>query len=85
MNCPTCGRGLATGAQKCVYCAAGTKVRPREQLAVPEGTVPRKGGGFHLGRWGLIAIIAAVAAVVWFTPGLHAKIQPIIDKIKSMF
>ena len=84
MNCPGCGRPLATGAQKCVYCAHGTKFRPKEQLAIPAGTVPEHRSGIAWGRW--LVILAAIAGVVvWFTPSLHAKIQPLIDKVKSIF
>ena len=84
MNCPGCGRPLATGAQKCVYCAHGTKFRPKEQLAIPAGTVPEHKNSIAWGRWFLILLVIA-GVIVWFTPSLHEKIQPLIDKVKSIF
>ena len=46
MNCPSCGRALATGA-KCIYCAQGTQVKRKEQLVVPKGSTkpPKKSFG----------------------------------------
>ena len=84
MDCPGCGRPLATGAQKCVYCAHGTKFRPKEQLAIPKGTLTERGRSTPWGRWFLVLLVLA-GAVVWFTPSLREKIQPLIDKVKSIF
>jgi hypothetical protein len=75
---------LAAGARKCVYCAHGTQYRPKEQLAIPAGTVPEHRNSIAWGRWFLV-LLAVAAALVWFTPSLHAKIQPLLDKMKSLF
>lgn len=84
MNCPSCGRPLATGTKKCVYCAHGTKFQPRPQLAIPKGTVPEHRKPIHLGRWFLLLLVIAGVAF-WFTPPLRAMIQPLIDRVRSMF
>ncbi|HLF94838.1 MAG TPA: hypothetical protein VJB14_15335 [Planctomycetota bacterium] len=85
MNCPACGRPLATGAQKCVYCAGGTKFKPKAQLVIPKGTVPEHSSGFRWGRWLLLLIVVGGGAMAWFTPPIRAQIQPLIDKVKGFF
>lgn len=85
MDCPACGRPLATGAKKCVYCAQGSTYKQREQLAVPQGTVPERGrGGIAWGRWILVALVVA-GVLACMTPSVRVHLQPIIDKVKSMF
>ena len=84
MNCPACGRPLATGARKCVYCAEGTKFRPPQQLAIPKGTVPEHRKPIHWGRWFLLLLVVA-GVLAWFTPALRVHIQPLIDRVRSMF
>ena len=84
MNCPQCGRALATGARQCVYCAGGTKARPREQLAIPRSAMaPRKSGI----PWRPIFIFGAI--IVGFLVCMHPKVkvhlQPLFDGIKSLF
>lgn len=84
MNCPQCGRALATGARQCVYCAQGTKFRPREQLAVPrEAMAPRK-KSFPWGRLVLVLVVAA-GVVVCLNPKVKPHLQPAIDWVKSLF
>ncbi len=85
MNCPSCGRALATGARQCVYCAQGTKFKPKAQLVIPKGTVPERSGGFRWGRWLLLLIVVGGGAMAWFTPPIRAQIQPLIDKVKAFF
>jgi hypothetical protein len=84
MNCPQCGRALATGARQCVYCAHGTKVRPREQLAVPrEAMAPRK-SAFPWGKLIIVGVILA-AVVVCLNPAVKPHLKPVIDRVKSLF
>lgn len=84
MDCPRCGRALATGARQCVYCAQGTGVRKREELAVPrEAMAPRK-GGFPWGK--LILVLAVLIAVaVAMNPRVKPHLQPAIDWVKGLF
>ncbi len=84
MNCPQCGRALATGARKCVYCAQGTSFKRREELAVPrEAMAPRKSGF----PWGKLVLVLAIAAavVVCLNPKVKPHLQPAIDWVKSLF
>jgi uncharacterized membrane protein YvbJ len=84
MNCPSCGRSLATGAQKCSYCGHGTTFRPKQQLNIPKGTVPEHKKSSHFGRWILIIIVIAGVAA-WFTPAIRNNyLQPLVDKVKGM-
>jgi hypothetical protein len=79
MDCPSCGRAIASGA-KCVYCAHGTQFQRKEPLAIPEGTVGghRKGGGIPWGRILFFLILAGAVAACFLHPGLHAKIRSLI-------
>jgi len=80
MDCISCGRPLASGA-RCVYCGQGTKVMPREQLQIPEGTVPRRGGAGSGLPWGKILfflILAGAVAACFLHPELNAKIRSLI-------
>jgi uncharacterized membrane protein YvbJ len=84
MDCPQCGRPLATGARQCVYCAHGTKARPREQISVPRSAMaPRKGGI----PWRPIIIVAVIigAFLVCMHSAVKPHLQPLIDGIKSLF
>jgi len=80
MDCISCGRPLASGA-RCVYCGQGTKVQPREQLQIPEGTVPQRGGsggGLPWGRILFFLILAGAVAACFLHPELNAKIRSLI-------
>jgi len=79
MDCPSCGRPIATGA-RCVYCGHGTKVKPREELQIPEGTLPerRGGSGFTWRRLLFFLILAGAVAACFLHPGLNAKIRSVI-------
>ena len=79
MDCPSCGRPLASGA-KCVYCGQGTKFKQREQLQIPEGTVPQRGArsGFPWGKLLFFLILAGAVAACFLHPELNAKIRSVI-------
>ncbi len=77
MNCPSCGRGLASGA-KCVYCGQGTQFKKREQLQVPEGSTKRPGSSFPWGRLVVFLILAGAVAAAFLNPALNAKIRSLI-------
>jgi hypothetical protein len=78
MNCPSCGRALASGA-KCVFCGHGTKVQQKQQLQIPKGTVPqRRGSSFPWGKLLLFLILAGGVAACFLHPELNAKIRSLI-------
>lgn len=75
-TCSICGRVLASGA-KCVYCGQGTEIRKREELQIPEGTLPPRKEPFPWGRvvWIVILIVAGIVA---YKAGLVAKVISLI-------
>ncbi|HLY08847.1 MAG TPA: hypothetical protein VKW04_05995 [Planctomycetota bacterium] len=79
MNCPSCGRPLASGA-KCVYCAHGSQFKKREVLAVPQGTTkaPRKSFGIPWKTILVLLILGGVAAAVWHHPEWQAQFRALI-------
>lgn len=78
MNCPSCGRAIATGA-KCVFCGQGNTYKPKQQLAIPKGTVPeRRGPGFPWGKLLILLILAGAVAACFLHPELNAKIRSVI-------
>ena len=77
MNCPSCGRALASGA-KCVFCGRGTQVKKREQLQVPEGSTRKPQSSFPWGRLMVILILAGAVAAAFLHPELNAKIRSLI-------
>jgi hypothetical protein len=78
MDCPSCGRPLANNA-KCVYCGHGTQFKRREELKVPEGTLPqRKRSSIPWGRLVVFLILAAAVAAAFLHPELNAKIRSLI-------
>ena len=78
MDCPSCGRQLASGA-KCVYCAHGTTFQRKETLTIPEGTVGgHRKAAFPWGRLLFFLILAGVVAACFLHPDLNAKIKSLI-------
>ncbi|RPH48179.1 MAG: hypothetical protein EHM91_04665 [Planctomycetota bacterium] len=78
MDCPSCGRPLATGA-KCVYCAHGTQFQRKETLTIPEGTVGgHRRAPFPWGRLLFFLILAGAVAACFLHPDLNAKIRSLI-------
>lgn len=79
MDCLSCGRPIATGA-RCVYCGQGTKVKAREQLQIPEGTLPerRRASGLTWRRILLFLILAGAVAACFLHPELNARIRALI-------
>ena len=78
MSCPSCGRPLASGA-RCVYCGQGTQFKRREELQIPKGTVPGRGGSsFPWGKIVMLLVAAGAVAACFLHPGLNAKIRSLI-------
>lgn len=82
MNCPACGRELAAGARRCVYCAHGTEVRSRPPLVIPKGTVPERRRG---SRWGwviaLVVLAAAGYAAYRSVPAVRSFVDGLLGKL----
>lgn len=79
MNCPSCGRPLASGA-RCVYCAQGTQFKKKEQLVVPQGTTKAPGKSFAM-PWKtlfVLLILGGIAAAVYRNPEWMAKFKELI-------
>jgi hypothetical protein len=77
MNCPSCGRALASSA-RCVYCGQGTQFKRREELQIPEGTTKRPARSFPWGRLVVFLILAGAVAAALLHPELNAKIRSLI-------
>jgi len=77
MNCPSCGRVLASGA-RCVFCGQGTKFQPKPQLQIPKGTIPERRGSFPWGKILFFLILAGAVAACFLHPELNAKIRSLI-------
>jgi len=81
MNCPQCGRGLAQGARKCVFCGHGTQVRPREQLSIPRpagGETPRRR---FMSAWVKFLLFAGIIAAGAYMAYRHVpEIKKIVDE-----
>ncbi len=77
MNCPSCGRALASGA-KCVYCGQGTQFKRREELKVPEGSTKRPTSALPWGRIVVFLILAGAVAAAFLHPELNAKIRSLL-------
>jgi hypothetical protein len=78
MNCPSCGRALAAGARKCVFCGDGTQFKRREQLQIPKGTIPQRKSSFPWGKLILLLFLAGAVAACFLHPELNAKIRSLI-------
>ena len=81
MNCPSCGRALATGA-KCIYCAQGTQVRKQYQLEVPipKGTTKPTKKAFSV-PWKTILVLfllGGLSIAVYKNPEWQAKFRELI-------
>lgn len=78
MNCPSCGRAIATGA-KCVYCGPG-QVKRQAQLNIPKGTIPERGGSsVPWGKLLFFLLLAGGVAACFLHPELNAKIRSLIN------
>lgn len=79
MNCPSCGRALASGA-KCIYCAQGTAVKKKEQLAIPKGTTrpPKRSFAVPWKTLFILLLIGGVAYAVSRNPEWSAKFRELI-------
>jgi hypothetical protein len=79
MNCPSCGRALASGA-KCIFCGHGSQFKPKQQLQIPKGTIPeRRGTSIPWGKILLFLILAGAVAAGFLHPELNAKIRSLIN------
>jgi hypothetical protein len=79
MNCPSCGRALASGA-KCVYCAQGTQFKRREELVVPKGTTkaPRRSFAMPWKTILVLLLLGGIATAVYHNPDWQAKFRELI-------
>jgi uncharacterized membrane protein YvbJ len=78
MNCPSCGRALAGGAQKCVFCGHGNQFKRPSQLQIPKGTIPERRSSFPWGKLIVLVILAGAVAAAFLHPDLNAKIRSLI-------
>jgi len=75
MDCPSCGRVLAKNA-KCVYCGQGTQFKRREELQIPEGTLPeRRRSSVPWGGIVVVLVVGGLIAACYLHPGIHAIIR----------
>ena len=81
--CPSCGRALAVGAKKCVYCAHGTQVQRRQELKIPAGPLPKRGG--FPWRKAIFAVIVLVAVGAYFQPDIREKVDGFVRSLMSRF
>ena len=81
MDCPQCGRALATGAKKCVYCAQGSTFKRREELKVPRDAMAPRKKGLPWG-WIILVVLVLVGVAVYYRPEFHDKIN---NFVKSLF
>ena len=79
--CPQCGRTLAVGARKCVYCAQGTSAPKRQELKIPPGTTGYRKRGAPWG-WILLVVLVLVGVAVYYRPEFHDRINAFV---KSLF
>jgi hypothetical protein len=83
--CPQCGRPLAAGARRCVYCAQGTQFKPREQLNVPKGATAYRKVGFPWGKLALLLVAAVGIGYAFTKPQVRAWLKGLVDQVKSFF
>jgi len=82
VNCPNCGRSLATGARQCVYCARGTGVKGSAPI-VRTGAPPAPKGGLF--KWVVLAFLLLGLAAGLGLPGVRAEIKKLVDRALSSF
>lgn len=84
MTCPQCGRPLAAGARKCVYCAQGNPYKRREELVVPRSAMAPRKKPFP---WRTIVLVLLVvgAGLALLQPQIRAQALALLAQMKSYF
>ena len=80
--CPQCGRTLATGAKKCVYCAQGSTFQRRQELQIPRDAMAKRKRGVPWGKI-LIVVLILVGVAVYYRPEFHDKINTFVKSVFS--
>ncbi|HEX7901704.1 MAG TPA: hypothetical protein VF950_28350 [Planctomycetota bacterium] len=78
--CPQCGRTLATGAKKCVYCAQGTSVQRRQELKIPRDAMAKRKKGLPWG-WIILVVVVLVAVALYYRPEFHDRINNFVKTL----
>jgi hypothetical protein len=65
-----------------VYCAQGNTYQRREQLKIPEGTLPKRRRGLPWGKI-FLAILVLAGIAVYFHPEYNEKIHAFLRSLTS--